>query len=100
MSDASAWGPRALEYLDPAVYGLILREGLYGVERDLKALSLEDLRAVALSMLKHSRVPARTLWELTATPRFFKPSMDISRPRSIAPSRSREAPCSTTARRG
>ena len=48
---------RGLEYLDPAVYGLILREGLYGVERDLKALSLEDLRAVALSMLKHSRVP-------------------------------------------
>lgn len=48
---------RGQDYLDPAVYGLILREGLYGVERDLKALSLEDLRAVALSMLKHSRVP-------------------------------------------
>lgn len=48
---------RGQDHLDPAVYGLILREGLYGVERDLKALSLEDLRAVALSMLKHSRVP-------------------------------------------
>ena len=48
---------RGQDYLAPAVYGLILREGLYGVERDLKALSLEDLRAAALSMLKHSRVP-------------------------------------------
>ena len=35
----------------------ILRKGLYGVERDLKNLSLEDLRAAALSMLKRSRVP-------------------------------------------
>ena len=48
---------RGLEYLDPAVYGFILRKGLYGVERDLKNLSLEDLRAAALSMLKRSRVP-------------------------------------------
>lgn len=48
---------RGQEYLDPAVYGLILREGLYGVERDLKNLSLDDLRAASLSMLKHSRVP-------------------------------------------
>lgn len=48
---------RGQEYLDPAVYGFILREGLYGVQRDLKALSLDDLRAVSLSMLKRSRVP-------------------------------------------
>lgn len=48
---------RGQEYLDPAVYGFILREGLYGVRRDLKALSLEDLRAVSLSMLKRTRVP-------------------------------------------
>jgi nicotinate-nucleotide adenylyltransferase len=45
------------EYLDPAVYGYILRHGLYGVEADLKRLSLEDLRCAARSMLKHSRVP-------------------------------------------
>ena len=45
------------EYLAPAVYGYILREGLYGVNADLKHLSLEDLRCAALSMLKHSRIP-------------------------------------------
>lgn len=45
------------EYLDPAIYGYILREGLYGVERDLKALPLDELRCVALSMLRHRRVP-------------------------------------------
>ena len=44
-------------YLDRRVYGCILREGLYGVQRDLKRLSLEDLRCVALSMLAWSRVP-------------------------------------------
>ena len=44
-------------YLDRRVYGAILREGLYGVQRDLKRLSLEDLRCVAMSMLAHSRVP-------------------------------------------
>ena len=45
------------EYLDPAVYGFILMEGLYGVERDLKNLSLDELRCAALSMLKHTRAP-------------------------------------------
>lgn len=45
------------EYLDPAVYGFILMEGLYGVERDLKNLSLDELRCAALSMLRHTRVP-------------------------------------------
>ena len=47
----------ARDYLPPAVYGYILREGLYGVGADLKHLSLEDLRPVALSMLKHTRIP-------------------------------------------
>ena len=45
------------EFLDPAVYGYILREGLYGVRKDLKNLSLEDLRCAALSMLKRRRMP-------------------------------------------
>lgn len=45
------------EFLDPAVYGYILREGLYGTAADLKRLPLEDLRYVALSMLRHKRVP-------------------------------------------
>ncbi|MCI8301253.1 MAG: nicotinate (nicotinamide) nucleotide adenylyltransferase [Oscillospiraceae bacterium] len=45
------------EYLDPAVYGYILRKGLYGVRSDLKRLGLEDLRCAALSMLSRRRVP-------------------------------------------
>ncbi len=45
------------EYLEPAVYGYILREGLYGVTRDLKDLSLEELRFASISMLRHKRVP-------------------------------------------
>lgn len=45
------------EYLDPAVYGYILREGLYGVKADLKRLPLDELRYAALSMLRHKRVP-------------------------------------------
>lgn len=44
-------------YLDPAVYGYILRKGLYGVRADLKRLSLEDLRCAALSMLSRRRIP-------------------------------------------
>lgn len=45
------------EYLHPAVYGYILREGLYGVKRDLTKLELSELRCVALSMLSPKRVP-------------------------------------------
>ena len=45
------------EFLAPAVYGCILREGLYGTNADLRRLSLEDLRCVALSMLDPRRIP-------------------------------------------
>ena len=45
------------EFLAPAVYGCILREGLYGTSADLRRLSLEDLRCVALSMLDPRRIP-------------------------------------------
>ena len=45
------------ELLAPAVYGYILREGLYHTGADLKHLSLEQLRPVALSYLKHKRIP-------------------------------------------
>lgn len=48
---------RGQEYLDPAVYGYILREGLYGVKRDLKNLPLDELRCAAVSMLRCKRVP-------------------------------------------
>jgi len=43
--------------LAPAVYGYILREGLYGTDADLKHLPLRQLRPVALSYLKGKRVP-------------------------------------------
>lgn len=43
--------------LAPAVYGYILREKLYDTHADLKNLSLSDLRSVALSCLKHKRIP-------------------------------------------
>lgn len=45
------------KFLHPAVYGYILREGLYGTDRDLKNLTLDEFRCAALSMLKPSRVP-------------------------------------------
>ena len=43
--------------LPPAVYGCILREGLYGTGADLRRLPLRQLRPVALSYLKHQRIP-------------------------------------------
>jgi len=45
------------QLLPPAVYGYILRQGLYGVGADLKRLTTPQLRAVALSYLKHKRIP-------------------------------------------
>ena len=43
--------------LPPAVYGYILRHGLYGTHADLKHLPLAQLRPVALSYLKYQRIP-------------------------------------------
>ena len=43
-------------FLAPAVYGLILRKGLYGTA-DLKHLPLSQLRPAALSYLKRRRIP-------------------------------------------
>ncbi len=44
------------DLLAPAAYGYILREKLYGTAADLKQLSLEQLRPVALSFLNHRRI--------------------------------------------
>lgn len=44
-------------FLAPAVYGTILREGLYGTKADLKGLTLSQLRPVALSCLHYKRIP-------------------------------------------
>ena len=46
----------AQRYLTPQVYGYILREQLYGTNTDLKHLTLDKLRPVALSYLKAKRV--------------------------------------------
>ena len=43
--------------LPPAVYGYILRHSLYGTRADLKNLPEQQLRSVALSYLKHNRIP-------------------------------------------
>lgn len=43
--------------LPPAVYGYILRNGLYGTHADLKHLPFSQLRPVALSYLKYQRIP-------------------------------------------
>lgn len=56
LRDALCEG-RGRDFLHDAVYGYILRERLYGTERDLARLSLEELRCVALSMLEPSRIP-------------------------------------------
>lgn len=48
---------RGANLLPPAVYGYILREGLYHSNADLKHLSFSKLRPVALSYLKHKRIP-------------------------------------------
>ena len=45
------------EFLAPAVYGCILREGLYGTSADLRRLDLEDLRCVAQGMVDPRRIP-------------------------------------------
>lgn len=43
--------------LYPPVYGYILLHGLYGVERDLTRLTVEQLRACANSMVRAKRIP-------------------------------------------
>ena len=48
---------RGANLLPPAVYGYILRENLYQTGADLKHLPLSVLRPVALSYLKHKRIP-------------------------------------------
>ena len=48
---------KAEEYIVPAVYGYILRHGLYDTEVDLKMLSMETLRCIAMSYLKARRIP-------------------------------------------
>lgn len=46
-----------MSLLAPAVYGYILREGLYNTQADLRHLTLSQLRPVAMSYLKYKRIP-------------------------------------------
>lgn len=45
------------EFLWTQVYGYVLRHGLYGVKKDLRSLSDEDLRSASYSMVRAKRVP-------------------------------------------
>ena len=47
---------RGQEYLPPAVYGYIIRRGLYGVHWDLRRLPDPELRACSYSMIKAKRI--------------------------------------------
>ncbi len=44
------------EYLWPQVYGYLLRNHLYGVTKDLKNLSVQELRCVSYSMIRAKRI--------------------------------------------
>ena len=44
------------QYLHPAVYGYILRKGLYGTRVNLRQLDLPELRACSYSMVQQKRV--------------------------------------------
>ena len=45
------------DLLPPAVYGYVLREHLYGTTADLKHLTVDELRPIAMSYLKPKRMP-------------------------------------------
>lgn len=55
MSSTQARGQCNGQGLWPPVWGYILRKGLYGVNADLKHLSMDDLRACSLSMVYAKR---------------------------------------------
>lgn len=71
-------------YLAPAVLGYILREHLYGTNLDLKRLSLQELRPVALSYLKAKRIPHVLGTEETAVKLAEKYGADVKRARVAA----------------
>ncbi len=75
---------RGEEFLAPAVYGYILRHGLYGTAADLKKLPLEQLRPVALSFLKGCRIPHVLGTEETAARLAEKYGADVTAARQAA----------------
>ena len=70
--------------LAPAVLGYILREHLYGTNLDLKRLTLEELRPIALSYLKAKRIPHVLGTEQTAKALAEKYGADVEKARFAA----------------
>ena len=70
--------------LAPAVLGYILREHLYGTNLDLKRLTLEELRPIALSYLKAKRIPHVLGTEQTAEALAKKYGADVFKARFAA----------------
>ena len=70
--------------LAPAVLGYILREHLYGTNLDLKRLTLEELRPIALSYLKAKRIPHVLGTEQTAKALAKKYGADVEKARFAA----------------
>lgn len=71
-------------YLAPAVLGYILREKLYGTNLDLKHLSVDELRPIALSYLKAKRIPHVLGTEKTAAALAEKYGADVEKARVAA----------------
>ena len=70
--------------LAPTVLGYILREHLYGTNLDLKRLTLEELRPIALSYLKAKRIPHVLGTEQTAKALAEKYGADVEKARFAA----------------
>ena len=75
---------RGGQYLAPAVYGAVLRDGLYGTGEDLTRLPPEKLRPTALSFLKHARIPHVLGTEQEAVRLALRYGADVDRARTAA----------------
>lgn len=72
------------QLLDEQVYGYILREKLYGTNLDLKRLTLQELRPIALSYLKAKRVAHVLGTEATAEKLAERYGADVEKARRAA----------------
>ena len=75
---------RGGQFLAPAVYGAVLRDGLYGTGEDLTRLPPEKLRPTALSFLKHVRIPHVLGTEQEAVRLALRYGADVDRARTAA----------------
>ena len=75
---------RGGQFLAPAVYGAVLRDGLYGTGEDLTRLPPEKLRPTALSFLKHARIPHVLGTEQEAVRLALRYGADADRARTAA----------------